>query len=362
MKIRKQVARALVGWIIPAAYAAAALTAGLTLPRFEGRLFPGLVAPISLSAATAIYSSIASGMIALTGIVFSLTFVMVQFSATAYSPRLVLWIARDRAMMHALGMFTATFLYAIAALAGVDRGGSGAVPFVSAWVSVALLMASTAMFIVLIHRISLLQINRMLVFTGDQGRKVIATIYPDQRQTAIPAVGHGLRSLPISQTVAHRGGPAAIQAVDVDALVRLARQAGGAIELASAVGDTVVVSMPLLRVRGARAPDRRARAPGRRRPRCRADVRAGPEVRDTTARGHRHQGALARHQRPDDGGAGARPDRRPASAAGEPPARSRRLPGRRRHGAPPGAVPDRGRTCSAWPSTKSRSSAPPACR
>ena len=65
------------------------------------------MAPISVSAATAIYSSIASGMIALTGIVFSLTFVMVQFSATAYSPRLVLWIARDRAMMHALGIFTA---------------------------------------------------------------------------------------------------------------------------------------------------------------------------------------------------------------------------------------------------------------
>jgi len=50
---------------------------------------------MSISSATAIYSSIASGMIALTGIVFSLTFVMVQFSASAYSPRLVQWVARD---------------------------------------------------------------------------------------------------------------------------------------------------------------------------------------------------------------------------------------------------------------------------
>ena len=86
-------------------------------------------------------------MIALTGIVFSLTFVMVQFSATAYSPRLVLWIARDRVMSHALGLFTATFLYAIAALTGVDRNGSGKVPFISAWAVVALLMASVGMFI-----------------------------------------------------------------------------------------------------------------------------------------------------------------------------------------------------------------------
>jgi hypothetical protein len=35
-------------------------------------------------------------MIALTGIVFTVGLVMVQFSAIAYSPRLVLLLARDR--------------------------------------------------------------------------------------------------------------------------------------------------------------------------------------------------------------------------------------------------------------------------
>jgi uncharacterized membrane protein len=174
----KTAVRQLNTWGIPALYAGAAMVAGLTFPRIESRLFPGLVMAMSLSSATAIYSSIASGMIALTGIVFSLAFVMVQFSATAYSPRLVLLVARNSVMSHALGIFTATFLYAIAALAGVDRSGSGRVPFVSAWVVVALLLASVAMFIALINRIGLLQINRMLILTGDQGRKVISSIYP----------------------------------------------------------------------------------------------------------------------------------------------------------------------------------------
>ena len=50
---------------------------------------------MSVAVTITLYSSVASGMLALTGIVFSLTFVMVQFSATAYSPRLVLWVARD---------------------------------------------------------------------------------------------------------------------------------------------------------------------------------------------------------------------------------------------------------------------------
>ena len=141
-------------WAIPALYAAAAIAAGLTFPRFESRIFPGLVHPTSVSVAIAIYSSIASGMIALTGIVFSLTFVMVQFSATAYSPRLVLWVARDPVISHALGIFTATFLYALAALGGVDRSGSETVPFISAWVVIGLLLASVGMFIALIHRIT----------------------------------------------------------------------------------------------------------------------------------------------------------------------------------------------------------------
>src|SRR3974377_1909964 len=90
-------------WLIPLLYAVVAVAAGLTVPRFESRLWPELVSPMSPSTALSIYASIASGMIALSGIVFALVFVMVQFSATAYSPRLVLWIARAPAMSHPLG-------------------------------------------------------------------------------------------------------------------------------------------------------------------------------------------------------------------------------------------------------------------
>ncbi|MGB7731263.1 MAG: DUF2254 domain-containing protein [Candidatus Acidiferrum sp.] len=241
-------------WGIPAVYAAVAVVAALTFPRFESRIFPGLVAAMSVSGATAIYSSIASGMIALTGIVFSLTFVMVQFSATAYSPRLVLWIARDPVMSHALGMFTATFLYAIAALTGVDRNGSGKVPFVSAWIVVALLLGSVGMFIALIQRIGLLQVNRMLVFTGEQGRKVIATLYPQSKPMVVVTGSDDFRVLPCTQMLLHQGRPRSIQAIDVAALVKLARASGAVFEMVVAVGDTLVELMPLLRVYGAARP------------------------------------------------------------------------------------------------------------
>src|SRR6476469_268109 len=119
--LNKKRVRQISNWGVPALYAAVAIAAGLTIPRLETRILPGFVSPMSLSSAIAIYSSISSGMIALTSIVFSLTFVMVQFSATAYSPRLVLWIARDAVMSHSLGIFTATFIYVVTAMAWVDR-------------------------------------------------------------------------------------------------------------------------------------------------------------------------------------------------------------------------------------------------
>jgi uncharacterized membrane protein len=244
----------LTAWGIPALYAGTAIVAGLTFPRIESRIFPGLVSAMSVPSATAIYAAIASGMIALTGIVFSLTFVMVQFSATAYSPRLVLWIARDPVMSHALGTFTATFLYATAALAGIDRKGSGKVPFVSTWVVVALLVASVGMFISLIHRIGLLQVNRMLIFTGDQGRRVITTMYPSVKSVAAANESVDFHALPRAQTLIHRGRPRSIQAIDAPTLVDLAKSSDGVIEMVVAVGDTIVELTPLLHVFGAPQP------------------------------------------------------------------------------------------------------------
>jgi uncharacterized membrane protein len=238
-------------WGIPALYAGAAVAAGLTLPRVESRLWPGLMAPMGVSQATAIYSAIASGMIALTGIVFSLVFVMVQFSAMAYSPRLVPAIARDPVVSHALGTFTATFLYAIAALAGVDRGGSGRVPVVSLCVVVIVLVASVAMFIALIQRISMLRVDRVLMLMGDRGRQAIVKMYPP---VALPV--HSTRAdnltLPRTQTLLHHGPPRAIQFFDVTTLVSVAVASGGVVEMVAAVGDTLVEPMPILNILGAR--------------------------------------------------------------------------------------------------------------
>jgi len=246
----------------PLLYAVGAVALGMALPRFEAAFFPDLAAPIGAGPAIAVLSAIASGMLPLTGLVFSLAFVMVQFSATAYSPRLVAWFAGSAMMSHSLGVFTATFIYSLAALAWIDRGGSGKVPLLTVWFALVLLMVSVVFFVLLVEKVAMLQIARVLAYAGDQGRAVIERDYAPLAEAG-PERGATAADEPPAerQVVVHRGGPAVIQAIDVKGLVALAEREGVVVAMAWAVGDTLVDGMPLLRVHGGErpVPERRLR-------------------------------------------------------------------------------------------------------
>lgn len=238
-------------WTVPAIYAFLALAAGVTIPKLEHTFFPGIDVGLSIEAALALLSAIGSGMIALTGIVFSLAFVMMQFSATAYSPRLVMSLSKDPVLWHSVGIFSATFLYSIAAITMVNRYGSGTVPMLSIWLVILLLVASVAMFIALIDKLALLQVNRMLEFTGDQGRACIGQIYPAKDEGDPDEPPKPFLAFAQTQTLRHEGAPSVIQLVDMQALLTLASAAQGVIVVATPVGDTLVEGTVILRVYGA---------------------------------------------------------------------------------------------------------------
>ena len=211
-----------------------------------------------MASAQALLSAAASGMMALTGIVFAMAFVMVQFSAIAYSPRLVLWFTRDRMLFHALGAFTATFVYALFTLAWVDRGGSAKVPLFSTLLVGIMIIISMLMFARLMQRLGDLQIGNVLHLVGDQGRAVIGDMFRrlDDKPAAprAPEARHRARLGRVTQTVKYFGKPRTIARFDVDSLVALARKAGGTIVMACAVGDTLVEGTVLLRVHDAGTP------------------------------------------------------------------------------------------------------------
>jgi hypothetical protein len=154
-------------------YVVGAVFGGIALPRFENKWQTDAgfrMVELSVSSAQAYLSAAASGMMALTGIVFALAFVMVHFSAIAYSPRLVLWFARDRMLFHELGAFSATFIFALATLALVDRNRNGMVPPFSLGIVGILIVVSMLLFARLMQRLNDLQITNVLHLIGDQGR------------------------------------------------------------------------------------------------------------------------------------------------------------------------------------------------
>ena len=243
-------------WLIPMLYVVVTLVCGLVFLRLEQEYLADYSHGMSVASAQATLSAVASGMMALTGIVFSVAFVMVQFSAIAYSPRLVAWFGRDPVLFHALGLFTATFFYAIGTLAWIDRGGDGRVPLFSVLLVTVLLILSMMVFAKLVQRLNDIQITNVLHFVGQQGREVIRAMFPrldtpagatpESWRTAIEDV----QRRPVTQTLRYSGEPQTVTRFQITALVQQAQTADAVIVMECAVGDTLVEDSLLLRVHG----------------------------------------------------------------------------------------------------------------
>ncbi len=239
-------------------YAGVTFMLGLIFPRLEYRYLAGFQHSMTVTTATAVFSSIASGMLALTGIVFSLAFVMVQFSSIAYSPRLVVWFSRDPVISHGMGVLTTTFIYSLVALGWVDRNGDGGVPFFSTWLVILLVIASVMVLALLVQRLAALQVSGVIAFIGKRARQVIEEMYPvvvtaENDKMSFENSAHSpAPSLPAAQVILHSGRPMAIAQYDVPALLGLAKQAEGAIVMPLAVGDTVLEGEAILTVHSSR--------------------------------------------------------------------------------------------------------------
>ncbi len=238
-------------WLIPLAYTIGSVIAGLVLPRLEHVYLAAYIHEMSVGSALAFFSAVSFGMMALTGIVFAIAFVVVQFSAVAYSPRLVTLFAGSPTLYHTLGIFFATFTYALTALIWTDRGGSGTVPLFSTLLVTVLLVASMLAFARLIQSLNDLQIHNVLQVVGKHGRVVIRTMFPRIAGDADAPLGLPPNLGPVTQTLVHSGEPGVIARFDIKGLVRLAQRVNGVIAIECGVGETLVEDTVLLRVHGA---------------------------------------------------------------------------------------------------------------
>lgn len=247
-------------WLVPCGYLLLALAAGIGLPAIDRAVaWEGPWHSTQDSVRTAL-GAIGSGMIAFTGLVFSLLLLLLQFGSTAFSPRLVRLLRRDRLIKNTMGVFIATFMFSLTVVVAVGQGGVDFPPTLSSVVAFALLVCSLVLFILLVARVmDMLRVARVTRRLAAETRAVLAEAYPDPVPTE-PEPAPAPRG-ELVQTVHHRGIGGTILTLDRDALTRLAAQAGGTVVVTRATGDHIDDGDELIQVYGtAQVPESQLRA------------------------------------------------------------------------------------------------------
>jgi uncharacterized membrane protein len=234
-------------WYVPAVYIFGAILLSRLVPLLDINIL-GEQILFSPETSTSLLSAISSGMIAFTGFVFSMAFVMIQSVNTTYSPRLAGYFIQDNIVRHSLGMFIATFVYALLTLSMVDLWLVGHHLDYAILLVLLGLLGSMVMFLALVQRFAMLQVTHVLKMVGDRGRKVIEEMY-ETPYTLEEEVSDPEKS-PVSQLIRHHGAPLTIMTIALDKLARQAEKVDCLLELYYAVGDTVAYDAVLLSMHG----------------------------------------------------------------------------------------------------------------
>jgi uncharacterized membrane protein len=245
-------------WVPVLATNVVAIVAALVLPVVDEHAGESGL-PIGLSSVQAIFSALAGGMITFTGIVFSAVFVAAQIQTTSYSPRLAARLRRDPVIIAGLALPTATATYSLVALATLghqtDTASRDFVPVATVLFGLFLALVTLGAFVALVQRaFESTQIGGILRTLLRRGYAVIDEVHP--RDIAVEDVTAAPAPDPGATEVAHSAGPAVIAAIDRAALLRLAEQTGGFVEVVPHVGEYLSPGRVVLRVgHGRAAPD-----------------------------------------------------------------------------------------------------------
>ncbi|WP_111508976.1 DUF2254 domain-containing protein [Mycobacterium kyogaense] len=160
-------------WPVPALGVVVAVAAGVAVPQLD-RTYDADLPPIveaylfggGADAAREILGTIASALMTVTSLTFSLTLVTLQLASSQYTPRLLRTFASDHLVQRTLALFVATFAYALTVLRSVRNDSDTItrfVPKIAVTVAFVLAVASIiALVLFLGHLVRQIRIETML--------------------------------------------------------------------------------------------------------------------------------------------------------------------------------------------------------
>jgi uncharacterized membrane protein len=244
-------------WLVPTTYAAAAIVLSAVVAALDQRipqdrsawyLFGG-----GPSGAREVLSTIASSMMTFTGLVFSVTVLVLQLASNQFSPRVLRTFMKDRFAQSALGVFVGTFVYALFAIRAVRGESDGIeqyVPSLTVWLAIVLAVACVAVFILLIHHIAQ-SIRAVVVIAriAAETRTALDRLYPEE-VGAEGGVGDRRPLRGPDRILRNEDVPGVLVRVDADALLAWVARRDAVVAIVPKIGDFVPFGAPLAEVWG----------------------------------------------------------------------------------------------------------------
>ena len=260
-------------WLVPSlmsvaavalAYAALRLGGAVARPRGSDLwwLFSG-----DADSARGLLAALLSGLVSMTSLVVSLTFVSLTLAANQLGPRLIQIFIGDRQIQAFLGLFLATIFYLLVVLRSVDgTQGDAGVPHLAVTLGSVLTAACLLALLFYVHKVAKAVIaDTVIREVADDLQAAIAAMLPERPGGGLPEGGP-----PDSNAMPPRAPAVAldrsgyVQTVDHAALVGLAQDHDAALRLTVRAGDFVLARGDHVEVMAARPLDDRAVAKIRR--------------------------------------------------------------------------------------------------
>lgn len=199
--------------------------------------------------ARSLLATVASSMITVAGVVFSITIVALSLASNQYTSRVLRNFMRDRVNQAVLGLFVGIFAYCLVVLRTI-RGAEETifVPSVAVLFGLLLAFVGIAVLIYFIHHIAMsIQAVNILAEVAVESITAVEQLFPDKLRP--PGEERGVPSDPAAVwTLVPASANGYLQSFDTAAIVAFGRRHDALVRVRVAVGDFAVAGSTLARV------------------------------------------------------------------------------------------------------------------
>jgi uncharacterized membrane protein len=205
--------------------------------------------------ARAILTAIASSMLTVTSVTFSIVMVALVLASQQFSPRILRNFMADRATQNVLGIFIGSFMHSMIVMGSIsDRDEATFVPALSTLIALGFALLSVGVFIYFINHIARgIQVSNIIAKIAADTESLLHETFQDEFVTEQPQLnGQQLPDLGAGAAVL-ASDSGYIQGIDLRELVNVAQEHDCVFYLRCDIGNFVVVGSSLLTVHPATA-------------------------------------------------------------------------------------------------------------